>query len=132
MDDVHDYCNVAHWQDMVDPDRSQFNLAAREFRWRRPWLRNNLGKNDHFNYLYPTDGSVIFYGLRHAPKNKEKILFVANMEGAPRTIVPRELPLPNMVQTTWKIALATPGLPVSAANQQLTLHNSQGAVFVNV
>ena len=57
---------------------------------------------------------------------------MANMEGAPRTIVPRELPLPNLVQTTWKIALATPGLPVSAANQQLTLHNSQGAVFVSV
>ena len=39
MDDVHDYCNVAHWQDRVDPDRSHFNLAAREFRRRRPWLR---------------------------------------------------------------------------------------------
>jgi hypothetical protein len=129
MDDVHDYCNVSRWQDLVDAGRSQFNLAARRFRQQRPWLRQNLTDNDVFDYLHPTEGAIIYYGLRTAPENNEQLLFVANMEGAPRTITPALLPIPNLPVDGWQSALATPGLQIKAVDQPLTLHNSQGVVF---
>jgi len=129
MDDVHDYCNVARWLHQLDPARTQFNRDVRAFRRARPWLMQNLRPEEQFDYLHPTDGAVLFYGRRIAPDASEQVLFVANMEGASRSLTPTQLPISNLPQTGWRPALVSPGVQADRADQPLTLHNSQGIVF---
>lgn len=130
MDDVHDYCNVIHWQDSVSSEQAAFNLAVREFRRERPYLQQNLGDGEEFGYLHPTEGTVLFYGLRRSPNGREQLLFAANMEGAPKTIIPTELPLANLPRDGWELCLKTPGLSATAAAQPITLQDSEGVVFM--
>ncbi len=130
MDDVHEYCNVAYWQDGVNPEQAAFNLAVRQFRRERPYLQQNLGKGEQFGYLYPTDGAMLVYGLRRAPDGREQILFAANMEGAPKTITPTKLPLAGLPADGWQLALQTPDLAAANADQPITLQDSEGVVFI--
>lgn len=129
MDDMHDYCNVTYYQGDLRPAQTRFNLALREFRMERPWLRDNLTPNDTFERRKPTNGTVIFYGLRNAPDGKEQVLFVANMEGAPAEIIPLGLPIPNLTKQGWKVAITTPGLNVPDPTEPVTLDNSQGILL---
>ncbi len=130
MDDVHELCNVSRYSELLTAEQVRFNLAVREFRRARPWLMKDLQARDHFDYLHPADGSVVFHGLRHGPDGDEAILFLANMTGASCTIVPKGLPIPDREAIDWELALATPGLEVVGADQPIELHDSQGAVFV--
>jgi hypothetical protein len=130
MDDVHEICNVSHYVEQVSAEGSDFNLRVREFRRQRPWLRANLREGETFDRQRPTDGSVLFFGLRRSPDDAEQLLFVANMEGAPRTLTPLALPIPDLPQEGWEIALVAPGTEVAGADQPLTLEDSQGVVFV--
>lgn len=130
MDDVHELCNVAHYGYEQDPTRSAFNLAVRRFRHQRPWLRNDLRYGEHFDHLRPCEGTVLFFGLRRAPDDGEQVLFLANMEGAPRPVVPLSLPVPDIARSGWIPALATPGVEIGHAAREITLHNSQGIVYV--
>ncbi|MGD9030548.1 MAG: glucosylglycerol hydrolase, partial [Anaerolineae bacterium] len=84
---------------------------------------------EHFSYAHPAEGTVLFYGLRQAPDGDEDLLFVANMEGAPRTVVPADLPIPNLPRSAWELALATPGARVRRVDQRATLRDSEGVVF---
>jgi hypothetical protein len=52
------------------------------------------------------------------------------MEGAPRTLTPLALPIPDLPQEGWEIALVAPGTEVAGADQPLTLEDGQGVVFV--
>ena len=130
MEDVHDYCNVSHWQDGVDAAYKAHSLAVREFRRERPYLAHNLRADEHFDYLHPTAGSVIFYGLRRAPDSSEQLLFVANMEGAPCQLTPAHLPIPDLPADGWQPVLVTPGLMVTAVDQPVVLQDSEAVVFV--
>lgn len=129
MDDVHEFCNVSHYEDRLDPERTAFNLEVREFRRMRPWLVGNLRQGDSFDYLFPTSGTVLFHGLRTAPDRGEQLLFVANMEGAPCTVIPAALPIPGLREGGWQLALATPGLDAGPLTQPVTLANSQGVIY---
>jgi hypothetical protein len=132
MDDVHAFCNVARYVDDLEPERTRFNLEVRQFRRERPWLMRDLRANDCLDYRYPTDGSVLFYGLRRAPEGEESVLFLANMEGAPYSITPLSLPVPDLPQRGWTLALTTPGLGAAQAvrfDQPVTLRDSEGVVF---
>ncbi len=130
MDDMHEYCNVSYYQEDLSPSQTRFNLALREFRLARPWLRNNLGPKDTFERRKPTNGTVIFYGLRNAPDEREQVLFVANMEGAPAEITPLQLPIPNLSSDGWQVAVATPGLTVKDPARSLELEDGQGLLLV--
>jgi hypothetical protein len=130
MDDVHESCNVARYAAAQDPERTAFNLAVREFRRQRPWLMANLHPGEFFDHLSPCDGTVLFYALRRAPDDQEQVLFVANMEGEPRTITPAALPIPGLAPEGWSLALSAPGLVAAGASRPVTLHDSQGLVFV--
>ena len=136
MDDVHDFCNVTRFEADLDPVHTGFNLAVREFRRARPWLMHDLREGEFFSRIHPGDGTVLFFGLRRAPDSGdqpgEELLFVANMEGAPRTIVPTDLPIPGLSAEGWVHALATPGLTLGPAHQPVTLGDSQGVVFHRV
>lgn len=130
MEDVHDYCKVTHFTGEMDPERTAFDLKVREFRRQRSWLMADFKPDEHFDYLRPVDGTILFYGLRRAPDDSEQILFVANMEGAPRTILPIDLPIPNLSREGWQTELVTPVVRVDGADHPITLHDSQGIVFV--
>jgi hypothetical protein len=130
MEDVHDYCNVSHWQDGVDATYKAYSLTVREFRRERPYLAHNLRPDEHFDYLHPTEGSVIFYGLRRAPDDSEQLLFVANMEGASCQLIPADLPIPNLPTDGWQVALVTPGVGITAVGWPLVLHDSEAVVFI--
>ena len=130
MDDLHDYCQITRYSDRLEPKRTAFNLKLREFRRERPWLMANLGDGEYLDYRHPSDKSVVYYGLRRAPDKGEVLLFVANMEGEPATLVPAELPVPGKPEGGWQLALATPGVEVESFESPLTLYDSQGAVFV--
>ncbi|QKT04546.1 hypothetical protein HUS23_12380 [Ectothiorhodospiraceae bacterium 2226] len=130
MDDAHEYCNVAYYRHELDPEFTRFNLAVREFRRSRPWLRANLGAGEHFARRQPCDGTVLFYGLRQAPDGGEQVLFVANMEGAPLSVRPPELPIPGLAREGWRIALKAPGLVCEAAEDEICMEDSQGLVLV--
>lgn len=131
MDDVYEYSNVSRYADDVETERTRFNLAVREFRRARPWLRQDLGPGERVAYQHPTEGTVLFYGLRRSPDGDERILFMANMEGAPRAVVPIELPMPDLPRSGWQVVLTTPRLRVRGADQPVTLRDSEGVVFIN-
>ncbi len=127
MRDAHEFCQLPNWADDLEPARTAFDLAVREFRHDRPWLRYDLRETDVFDYVHPVDGSVIYYGLRHAPDGSEDVLFVANMEGQAKTVTPVDL-----VETTrggWTVALSTPGLEDAVAERPVTLADSEMIVF---
>lgn len=130
MEDIHDYSNCSHHYDQQNPAKTAYNLAVREFRRQRPWLLDNLRDGEHLNYRHPADGSMLVYGTRIAPDNREQILFIANMEGAPTQVKPLSLPIPNLPQEGWKLALSTPQLNAVTVDAEMTLQDSEGIVFV--
>lgn len=130
MDDVHDYCNISLYTHLLDAEKTQFNLEVRNFRLERQWLLDNLRDGEVLDYIHPTEGSALFYGQRIAPEGSEKILFVANMEGAPRIVTPSDLPIPNFDPTGWQVALTTPNLEVESITDELILADSEAVVFV--
>jgi hypothetical protein len=91
---------------------------------------DDLRPAEHFDHYHPCDGTVLFYGLRRAPDDSEQVLFVANMEGAPRTLKPISVPIPGLPQDRWQLALSSPGLEARDVDQTTTLRDSQGVVFV--
>jgi len=127
MDDVHDYCKVPRYLDDLDQARVEFNRRVRAFRRQRRWLLGNLGGGDCFDYLHPTRGTVLFYGMRSGPGG-EQLLFVANMEGRPVGLVPADLP--GAAGRAWRPALITPGVAVASVDDEINLADAQGVVFI--
>jgi hypothetical protein len=127
MDDVHDYCVATRYLDRTDADRVHFNLQARAFRRSHRWLVENLGTDDTFDYHHPTNGAVVFHGMRHGP-NGARVLFVANMEGRPVDVIAAELA--GAAGASWDPALVTPGVASPSATSPMTLTDAQGVVFV--
>ena len=134
MDDVHDYCTVTRYEERLNADHddhAERNYAVRRFRLKRPWLASDLGPADRFARRTPVDGSVVFFGLRHAPDGGERLVFVGNMEGAPTRLTPGELPLEDLDATggRWRRALATAGLEGAQMDAEIELANGSAVVF---
>lgn len=128
MADMFDYCNVEQYADELDPARTQFNLDMREFRRTRPWLVENLREDEFFDYRHPSNGTILYYGLRQS--DDEMVLFIANMEGEPVTVLPTDLPIPNLPTEGWELALQAPNVYFAGAQQPLTLDDSQAVVLL--
>jgi hypothetical protein len=128
MDDMHEYCNVAHSLSHLDAAQTRFMLELRRFRQERPWLRANLGASDRFDYVTPIEGRTIFFALRHGPDG-EAVCAVCHMEG--RTTEPVDpLALAGAEGSgTWELALATPNLG-GYRGGEVALRDSSGAIFV--
>lgn len=135
MEDGHDICNVAHYFDQANPDRSYFGLALRQFRRQRPWLRENLIGRDRFNRI-SDDERTIFYGYRIEPHSADhhppqEIVMVAHMGGAPMTVN-----LGDWLQldlSAWRVGLTTPGLKLGSQPDDLRafeLCDSEGVLLV--
>lgn len=135
MDDVHQFCNTAYHRERVDHDdrlRSllEFGFSVRAFRKRHRWLADNLDfdRGDRFDYLHPSSGSVLMYGYRtEPPPGAAAAVLVANMEGAPREIIPADLL--GLDPFGWRPVLAVPSLDNPRFDQPLVLHNSEAVLF---
>ena len=128
MRDVADFANLAHWHDEQNEERTAFDLAVRRFRHDHDWVVADLTDADTFDYAYPTDGTVIYYGHRTAPDDSEELLFVANMEGVAETVIPADLV--GVDGADWTVALSSPDLDVGAVDEPLELADSEVALFV--
>ncbi|MGB0498403.1 MAG: glucosylglycerol hydrolase [Rubricella sp.] len=129
MDDMHEYCNVSNALSGLDPAQADFALALRNLRRARPWLRDNFGPNDHFDYLQPIAGRTVFTSLRHGPDG-EQVFAVLHMEGKPtEEIDPVTLPVPGIEGFGWELALRTPGIGGEYTGGPITLRDSMGLVF---
>lgn len=129
MDDFHEYCNVMHYTSDLNPEQTQFNLALRDFRRQHPWLIHDLREDEHFDREVHEDGTTLFYGLRISPEGSEQVLFVANMEGEPVTLVPTELPIPNLIKNNWQLAVAAPGVHFESADAPVQLMDAEGLLL---
>lgn len=139
MEDAHELCNVRHYFDGVDPQRSDFGLALRRYRHAHPWLANNLDRGDRFNRMSDPN-HTIFYGLRTQPippdphsSPTKRIAFVAHMGGEPTTVTLGDWLQLDLSQ--WQLVLVTPGLdldPSPDGLRSLELHDSQGFLLEQV
>ena len=115
MGDVHDYCTVSSGRlASLDPGVVHFDSQARAFRRQHPWLLGDLTETDRFDYVHPTEGAVLFHGLRTDPDSGAQVLFVANMEGVPKAVVPVDLV--GVEPVGWRLAVVAPGLAYGAAD----------------
>jgi hypothetical protein len=130
MDDMHDYCNVANSLSSLDADQAEFCLAVRNFRRARPWLRQNHGPKDRFDYLQPINGRTVFTALRHGPDG-EQVFTVCHMEGKPTDeLDPLTLPVKGIEGTGWRLALRTPSIGPDYGGGPITLRDSMALVYV--
>ncbi len=135
MNDMHDFCNVSGYLDHLGEDQTSFMLDVREFRRSRPWLRNNFGPNDYFDYVSPTDGSVVFRFLRHGPDG-EALFGIVHMEGKAVYEIDHlseaaaNIPgIQDDSASNWSIALRTPTIGPDYLGGPLTLHDGMGVLF---
>ena len=130
MDDMHDYCNVAHSLPSLDAGQAAFCHELREFRRARPWLRANHGEPDRFECLEPVDGRTVLAALRHGPDG-EQVFCVCHMEGKPLVeIDPVSLPVDGLAGGGWRPALRTPPIGSDYGGGPITLADSMALVFV--
>ncbi|MEE4117827.1 MAG: glucosylglycerol hydrolase, partial [Paracoccaceae bacterium] len=129
MDDMHDYCNVSHSLSSLEHAQSDFMLRLRNFRRARPWLRDNYGPADRFDYLRPIAGRCVFTALRHGPEG-EQVFAVMHMEGqATDEVDPLALPIEGLAGAGWELALRTPDIGPDYTGGLITLRDSMGLVF---
>ncbi|MEM7737344.1 MAG: glucosylglycerol hydrolase [Deinococcota bacterium] len=128
MDDLYEYCNVSHYQDSLNLDQCAFNMALRNFRRQHPWLADNL-RSDEILAKRVDDGTTLVYAVRLSEDSSEQVVLLANMEGEPVTVVPREV-LPESVEPDgWQVAVAAPGVKVSDLHTAVYLKDSEGVLF---
>jgi len=129
MNDLHLYCNAENHIAGIHNEKTQFNLRVRNFRLKNPWLRSSFRGDDQLYYYKPVNATVTYYGYRKDLASNKEILFVANMEGQPRSITPSKLDLPNAGKDGWEVALATPGMQPRTISDTYRLGVSQGILF---
>ncbi|SDZ21982.1 Hypothetical glycoside hydrolase 5 [Jannaschia faecimaris] len=130
MNDMHEYCNIANALSTLDRAQVDFCLAARNFRHARPWLRDNYGPKDRFDYIHPINGRTVVTSLRHGPDG-EQVFSVAHLEGKPtEEMEPLSLPVPGIEGTGWKLALRTPSIGDEYVGGPIVLKDSMALVYV--
>jgi hypothetical protein len=129
MDDMHDYCNVANYVDDLGDGHTDYMLKLREFRAARPWLAQNYGPDDVFDYSKPTKGTVAFHSLRHGPDG-EQVFTIAHLEGKPLVdLDPTKLPIPGLEGGGWEVALRSPAIGSDYLGGPISLHDSMAVLY---
>jgi hypothetical protein len=135
MRDVHEFANLSHWRDDQGDDRTDFDLAVREFRHDRPWLRRDMDfDREAFGYRHPSNGTILYYALRESPDGGERVLFAANMEGVPVEVSPTLLG--DLIDDhavggndDWSVAITAPGVERRYDGSTFTVDNGQAVVW---
>lgn len=129
MDDMHEYCNVWNSVSYLDPHQTGFMLDLRNFRRANPWLRNNFGPGDLFDYMRPVDGRTVFTSLRNGPEGQQ-VFTITHMEGGETDeFDPLTLPVPGIEGFGWEVRLRTPGLGSDYLGGPVVLRDSMGIVY---
>ncbi|MDA0674470.1 MAG: glucosylglycerol hydrolase [Cyanobacteria bacterium] len=133
MEDGHDMCNVGRYLGRLDGAASHFGRTLRQFRRRRPWLRENLTGRDRFNRI-SDDQRIIFYGYRSQPHAEgdrpDEVVLISHMGGEPMTVHPGDWLQLDMGQ--WQVTLASPGVNVQRDLKDLrafTLRDGEGVLL---
>ena len=129
MDDMHDYCNVSNSISHLVPSQTSYMLRLRNFRRQNPWLRQNLGPDDRFDFVRPIDGRTVFTSLRHAPDGRAYYVVVHLEGGATEDVDPLEL-MQGMPRDGWTPALTTPNIGSDYQGGPLILNDSMGVILV--
>lgn len=129
MTDLHEFCNAENHQAGIHNEKTAFNLRVRKYRLNNPWLRNSFREGDQLHYVEPVNSTATYYGYRKDYVSGKEIIFLANMEGQPRSITPSRLDLPNIKKPGWEVALATPGMQPRTVSDTYRLGISQGILF---
>jgi len=125
MEDLHDACVVWRAEHRLDPVRMDASLALRRIRRARPWLRNDLRPAERFGRRVREDGGVLVHGVRHAPDGGESVALIANLEGEPWSLVPREL----LGEGDWQALLVAPGAVWRGPDDELLVHDAEGVLL---
>nr|WP_216366800.1 glucosylglycerol hydrolase [Halovulum dunhuangense] len=129
MDDMHDYCNVAHSISTLEPRQTAFMLKLRNFRRENPWLRSNFGPRDRFDYLQPVAGRTVFTSLRHGPDGRQ-VFTITHMEGGETgEFDPLTLPIEGLQGFGWEVALRAPPIGEEYVGGPIVLRDSMGLVY---
>ena len=129
MDDMHDYCNVAHAAGALDPTQTGFMRGLRDLRADNAWLRSNFGPDDDFRYLEPVEGRTVFASYRKGPKGQE-IFALSHLEGLPTTELDPLSLLPKSVTfEKWQLKLRSPGIGEDYLGGPITLKDSMALVY---
>ena len=130
MEDCFDICNISHYEQDLNPLKTEFNLSLRYFRRTHPWLQQNLTQTDRFNKI-SDETQTVFYGVRTNPSNtQEQIAMVSHMEGEPITVTLGDWLQLDMDE--WEVAIASPGLNQAknlADLRHFELGHSQGLLL---
>jgi hypothetical protein len=129
MADIFEYCNIDMHTDYIDTRKADFNLMVREYRLANPWLNKHFGDEDFLRYREPVNGTVIYYGYRKNKSAGKELIFLANMEGQPRQVIPTKLNLPVGDVEGWNVALSTPSVRAKRIDQPIRLSISQSILF---
>jgi hypothetical protein len=82
-----------------------------------------------FDYETPTNGTVVFRSLRHAPDG-EQVLSIAHLEGKPLLdIDPTLLSIPGLEGGGWKVALRSPTIGPDYEGGPISLHDSMALIY---
>lgn len=125
MRDLHDACVVWRSEHRLDPERLAFGLALRRARRLRGWLRDDLRPGDEIGHVVREDGSTLVHGVRWAPDGSETIGLIANLEGEPWSLRPRDL----IGDGDWRPLLAAPGVGWNGPDGELVLRDAEGIVL---
>ncbi|PWJ15812.1 glucosylglycerol hydrolase [Jannaschia seohaensis] len=130
MNDMHEYSNVSNSLASLDHDQASFCLDVRNFRRARPWLRDNYGPKDRFDYVHPIAGRTVFTSLRHGPDG-EQVFSVCHLEGKPTDdLDPLTLPVEGIKGMGWRLALRTPSIGSDYMGGPIVLKDSMALVYV--
>ncbi|MEM8714712.1 MAG: glucosylglycerol hydrolase [Cyanobacteria bacterium P01_G01_bin.4] len=138
MEDCHDICNVSLHADKLDAAQTGYNLAVRQFRRDRPWLRHDLREKGDIYGCFGEEAATVFYGVRTEVREQgddaeddrvpERVAIVAHLGGEPI-----EIDLASLLHTEldgWSVAIASPGVDVGDGRQVFELQDSQAVVLV--
>jgi hypothetical protein len=126
MEDCYQVCNVSQYEPKLDPMQTQFNHSLREFRRSRPWLGENMSKNDLFERIDKEARNVV-YGVRHSADKTEGVALIAHLEGESITL--DVFDLLGIKPKQWLIAIASPNFNTDDLSQ-LTLNQSQALLLI--
>ena len=129
MDDMHEYCNVAHSIGALDPAQVAFQRQLHLLRSDHGWLKDTFSEADHFDYLQPIDGRTVFTALRNGPAGQQSFT-IAHMEGMEtEEIDPLALDIPGLSGGGWSVALRSPSIGSDYLGGPLVLKDSMALTF---
>lgn len=123
--DLRDACVVWRGQDRLDPARARISRSLRRIRGERSWLAHDLRERDRIGRSVREDGGVFLWGVRHAPDGGESIALLANLEGEPSTLTPRD----RIGEGDWHLLLAAPERDWEGPDAPLTLLDAEGVLL---